>query len=199
MRRARGGRVVASDSGSAPMSRFLDISRDIAKRLLEQLGADCLPQRIEGSFSGEFNQSATTTFTGTIRFDRLETPTSSGIAEYRVSKVEFTTTIDGKPTCAGRFTEGVALTNVQPTLARLVIETRKLPGKGHRYFVVSMFQSPRQRQIMLTCNGVPATIPWVPAAALATGSNHFSDGVTFKGTNNEIVMNTYRWDLRGSD
>jgi hypothetical protein len=53
------------------------------------------------------------------------------------------------------------------------------------------------RQITFTCNGTPATTPWVPAAALNTGSEKFSDGLEFKGTNAELKPNTYTWSLRG--
>jgi hypothetical protein len=198
MREIRTGRIVARDSGRVPWARYLDVSGEIAKRLLEQLGADCLPRRIEGSFSGELTVAGTTTFTGKVRFDRIEPPPTRGLAEYRVSRVEFTTTIDGRPTCQGSATQKVTLTNVDPNLAKLVIETRRDRDKGYRYFVVSMFQSPEQRTVTFVCNGAPVTTPWIPAAGLYTGSNKYTDGIVFKGTNNELKPNTYTWDLKGS-
>lgn len=197
MREIRTGRIVARDSARVPWARYLDVSGEIAKRLLEQLGADCLPQRIEGSFSGELTVAGTTTFTGEVRFDRIEPPPTRGLAEYRVSRVEFTTTIDGRPTCQGSATQRVTLTNVDPNLAKLVIDTHRDRSKGYRYFVVSMFQSPEQRMVTFVCNGAPVTTPWIPAAGLYTGSNKFTDGIVFKGTNNELKPNTYTWDLKG--
>jgi hypothetical protein len=195
MRNARTGRIVARDSGTVPRARYLDVSLDIARRLLEQLDAECLPTLIVGAFSGELKVGATTTFTGKIRFERIVPPPTKGLAEYRVAGVEFTTTIDGRPACQGSATEKVTLSNLDARLSKLVIDPNAVQGK-FRYFVVSMFQSPNQRQITLTCNGAPVTTPWIPAAALNTGSNQFSDGVTFKGTNAELKPNVYRWDLQ---
>jgi hypothetical protein len=197
MRQIGSGRIVARDSGSVPWAGYLEVSKDIAERLLAQLGASCLPKRVEGSFSGELTVAGKTTFTGKIRFDRIDPPPSRGLAEYRVSRVEFTTTIDGRPACQGTATEKVTLANVDTNLSKLVIDAKPV-AKRYRYFVVSMFQSPRPRQITFTCNGTPATIPWVPAAALHTGSSNFTDGVVFKGTNNELKPNTYTWDLKAT-
>jgi hypothetical protein len=44
----------------------------------------------------------------------------------------------------------------------------------------------------------PAPPRWIPAAGLYTGSNKYTDGIVFKGTNNELKPNTYTWDLKGS-
>jgi hypothetical protein len=197
LRRAGGG-VVATDRGSVPMSQYLTVSRDIAERLLDKLGEDCLPTTIEGTFSGDLRVAGRSTFNGKIRFVRILPPRASGIAEYKVARVEFTTTIQAGGNCQGSATERVMLTNPDPNLSKLILETRPIPGKGYRYTIVSMFQRATPRQVTFTCNGAPASVPWIPAAALNTGSQKFTDGATFEGTNNEIATNVYRWKLEGS-
>ena len=199
MRNARTGRIVARDSGSGSADDFFDVTAGIAERLLEQLGATCLPPRFEGTFSGELVVSGKTTFNGKIRFDRIDPPPAKDLVTYRVSKVEFETTIDGRPACQGTATEKVTLTNVDPRISQLVIDPHRIKGKGYRYFVVSMFQSPRQRQVTFTCNGAPVSVPWVPAAALNTGSSNFTDGTKLKGRNAEMAPSVYVWELFGSD
>jgi hypothetical protein len=164
LRRVGSGRVVASDNGSVPWSQYVTISRDIAERLLDKLGEDCLPSVIEGSFSGDLRVAGRTNFDGKIRFVRIQPSRASGIAEYRVARVEFTTTIAAGPGCQGSATERVTLTNVDPNLSKLILETRPVPGKGYRYTIVSMFQRSAPQQITFTCNGAPLSIPWIPAA-----------------------------------
>lgn len=198
MRNVRTGRIVARDSGSAPGDRFFEVTPEIAERLLEQLGATCLPPRFEGTFSGELVVSGKTTFNGKIRFDRIDPPPAKGLVTYRVSRVEFTTTIDGRPGCQGTATAKVTLTNVDQRTSQLVIDPHRIKGKGYRYFVVSMFQSPQPRQVTFTCNGAPASVPWVPAAALNTGSSNFTDGQKLKGRNSEMAPSVYTWDLDGT-
>jgi hypothetical protein len=198
IRNAKTGRVVASDRGSASGDDYFNVTAGIAERLLEQLGATCLPPRFEGTFSGELVVSGKTSFTGKIRFDRIDPPPDKGVATYRVSRVEFTTTIDGRPACQGTATEKVTLTDVDRNTSQLVIDPHRIKGKGYQYFVVSLFQSPRQRQVTFTCNGVSTSFPWVPAAALNTGSSNYTNGTKLKGRNAEMAPSVYVWDLDGS-
>jgi len=196
LRDIKSGRVVAGVSATA--RDIFEVEAELVRQLLKKLEEFCLPARVEGTFSGELTAGGKATFSGSILFVREETQASPGTVTYKVAKVEFTTTIDGTPVCQGTATERVSLANADPNLSKLVLSTERTPGKGYRYFVVSLFQSPQPRQVTFTCNGAPATVPWIPAAALNTGSSHFTDGTSFKGTNNELPPNTYTWDLKGS-
>jgi hypothetical protein len=197
MREIRSGRIIASVNGRAGDDLFAK-EVELARQLRKKLEELCLPARVEGTFSGELTAGGKTTFTGSILFVREEIQSSPGTVTYKVAKVKFVTTIDGAPACQGTATERVSLANADPNLSKLVLSTERTPGKGYRYFVVSLFQSPQPRQVTFTCNGAPATVPWIPAAALNTGSSQYTDGTSFKGTNNELPPNTYTWNLKGS-
>jgi hypothetical protein len=81
----------------------------------------------------------------------------------------------------------------------LTIDTRPDGSKGYRYAITAFFASPKQLTIDVVCNGVPTTLPWVPGAALNTGSDEYTDGEALKGRYESTgTAATYTWNLEGS-
>jgi hypothetical protein len=192
------GRIIASDHGSA--ANLIEAAPDIGARLKKQIEDELcgFPARFSGTFTGENRVAGTNRYTGTITFVR-NAGSPAGTVTYRVERVSWRHTFTAETPCRANASTTVTIPKPDARTSVLTIDKQQDGTKGYRYAIAAFFASPEQLTIDVVCNGVPTKLPWVPGAALNTGSDEHTDGEALKGRYESTgTAATYTWNLKGS-
>ena len=200
------GQIIASDSGSAAWTPYVEAWASIGRRLRAQVEKE-LCGRFMGSFSGRTREGAggqtlDYSFAGTVTFTRSSNNSRLGYTSYRIARITYRTTFTLGGACTGTASATVSLGPDDQPSNELHVAKSVTPGKGRRYEINFTVQSPARSPLRATCSGTAVDYPWSAVAQVITPpAQLYADASATRLRGTRTVPGTpisYTWNLRGA-